>query len=515
MKIWRWSQSSIISELHSLNILSRTCKSSYEGLCSSIDQLCEENIYANTCDLDVRRMTNTSTAKEILAARTRKYRVILILGVLLILAFLILFILTGVLFRYYKSIREEMSQMNDKSIEDTISQLKSNNKKIEKEIFQLKDTNIEDAISQLKSKDTNTEDAISQLKRKDTNIEDAISQLKSKDTNIEDAISQLKSKDTNTEDAISQLKSKDTNIEDSISQLKSKGTHIEDEISQLKSKDTNIEDSISQLKSKDTNIEDSISQLKNKDTNIEDSILQLKSKDTNIEDSISQLKNKDTNIEDSISQLKSKDTNIEDSISQLKSKDTNIEEAILQLKSKDTKIEDAISQLKSKEIKTEEEITQLKAYIANITDDLNKMKLIKNKENIQDSCTSCPSGWQLIKSNCYYFQANGETWTRSREECDNRKGIMLILKDKAELDSLLPTIRNEKYWLGLRRDSTNINRWLWADGSSLTFSPWNAGEPNNDKGQEHCAEILGREQSMNDRNCEDRIGYICEKAWTC
>ncbi|XP_073479322.1 uncharacterized protein [Aquarana catesbeiana] len=473
MKIWRWSQSSIISELHSLNILSRTCKSSYEGLCSSIDQLCEENIYANTCDLDVRRMTNTSTAKEILAARTRKYRVILILGVLLILAFLILFILTGVLFRYYKSIREEMSQMNDKSIEDTISQLKSNNKKIEKEIFQLKDTNIEDAISQLKSKDTNTEDAISQLK------------------------------------------SKDTNIEDSISQLKSKGTHIEDEISQLKSKDTNIEDSISQLKSKDTNIEDSISQLKNKDTNIEDSILQLKSKDTNIEDSISQLKNKDTNIEDSISQLKSKDTNIEDSISQLKSKDTNIEEAILQLKSKDTKIEDAISQLKSKEIKTEEEITQLKAYIANITDDLNKMKLIKNKENIQDSCTSCPSGWQLIKSNCYYFQANGETWTRSREECDNRKGIMLILKDKAELDSLLPTIRNEKYWLGLRRDSTNINRWLWADGSSLTFSPWNAGEPNNDKGQEHCAEILGREQSMNDRNCEDRIGYICEKAWTC
>ncbi|XP_073479321.1 uncharacterized protein [Aquarana catesbeiana] len=473
MKIWRWSQSSIISELHSLNILSRTCKSSYEGLCSSIDQLCEENIYANTCDLDVRRMTNTSTAKEILAARTRKYRVILILGVLLILAFLILFILTGVLFRYYKSIREEMSQMNDKSIEDTISQLKSNNKKIEKEIFQLKDTNIEDAISQLKSKDTNTEDAISQLKRKDTNIEDAISQLKSKDTNIEDAISQLKSKDTNTEDAISQLKSKDT--------------HIEDEISQLNNKDTNIEDSISQLKSKGTHIEDEISQLKSKDTN----------------------------IEDSISQLKSKDTNIEDSISQLKSKDTNIEEAILQLKSKDTKIEDAISQLKSKEIKTEEEITQLKAYIANITDDLNKMKLIKNKENIQDSCTSCPSGWQLIKSNCYYFQANGETWTRSREECDNRKGIMLILKDKAELDSLLPTIRNEKYWLGLRRDSTNINRWLWADGSSLTFSPWNAGEPNNDKGQEHCAEILGREQSMNDRNCEDRIGYICEKAWTC
>ncbi|XP_073479331.1 uncharacterized protein [Aquarana catesbeiana] len=277
-----------------------------ENLEMKAEQFCEDNIYANTCDLEVQRIRNTPKAKEIPAARSTKYWSILTLGVLLTLAFIALVILTSFLFIYYKSIKEEMSH----------------------------------------------------LKNSDTNIEDAISQLKSKDTNIEDAISQLKSKDTNIEDAISQLKSKDKNIEDAISQLKS-------------------------------------------------------------------------------------------------------------------------------------------------------------KENIQDSCTSCPSGWQLIKSNCYYFQAKEETWTRSREECDSRKGVMLILKDKAELDSLLPTIESGTYWIGLRRDSGNINHWLWADGSSLSFSPWYAGEPNNHKGNEHCAEIVGKVQSMNDRNCEDKRGYICEKAWTC
>ncbi|XP_073479330.1 uncharacterized protein [Aquarana catesbeiana] len=305
-----------------------------ENLEMKAEQFCEDNIYANTCDLEVQRIRNTPKAKEIPAARSTKYWSILTLGVLLTLAFIALVILTSFLFIYYKSIKEEMSHLKNS------------------------DTNIEDAISQLKSKDTNIEDAISQLKSKDTNIEDAISQLKSKDSNIEDAISQLKSKDRNIEDAISQLKSKDKNIEDAISQLKS-------------------------------------------------------------------------------------------------------------------------------------------------------------KENIQDSCTSCPSGWQLIKSNCYYFQAKEETWTRSREECDSRKGVMLILKDKAELDSLLPTIESGTYWIGLRRDSGNINHWLWADGSSLSFSPWYAGEPNNHKGNEHCAEIVGKVQSMNDRNCEDKRGYICEKAWTC
>ncbi|XP_040203049.1 CD209 antigen-like protein C isoform X2 [Rana temporaria] len=289
-----------------------------ENLEMEPDQLCEDNIYANTCDLDVRRTRNRSTAKEILAVRSRKYRVILILGVLLILAFLILFILTGVLFNHYKK------------IEDAISQLKSNDKKIEEEMSQLKDKIIEEEMTQQKANYKN----------------------------------------------------------------------------------------------------------------IEDEILQLKSKDSGL-----------------------------------------------------TK-----------------DVSDLQKSVANITDDLNKIKLIINKEA---SCTSCPSGWQLIKSNCYYIQANGETWTRSREECDKRNGVMLILKDKAELDSLVPTIGSGRYWIGLRRDSGDINRWLWADGSHLTFSPWNTGEPNNDKGREHCAEILGGSQSMNDRDCEDKLGYICEKAWTC
>ncbi|XP_077327407.1 uncharacterized protein LOC143961945 isoform X4 [Lithobates pipiens] len=311
------------------------------------DLLCEDNIYANTCDLDVQRMTKAK-AKEIPAARRRKYCVILILGVLLILASLILFILTGVLFRYYKSIREEISQMNDEIIEEEITQLKVNNKIIEEEITQLK-------------------------------------------------------------------------VKDKI---------IEEEITQLKVKDKIIEEEITQLKVKDKIIEEEITQLKVNNSGL-------------------------------------------------------------------TK-----------------DVSDLQKSVTNITDDLNKIKLIINKV-IRDSCTSCPSGWQLIKSNCYYFQANGETWTRSREECEKRSGVMLILRDKAELDSLLPTIGSGRYWLGLRRDSANINHWLWADGSSLSFSPWNTGEPNNDRGIEHCAEILGGSQSMNDRNCEDKIGYICEKAWTC
>ncbi|XP_072259111.1 C-type lectin domain family 4 member G-like [Pyxicephalus adspersus] len=168
-----------------------------------------------------------------------------------------------------------------------------------------------------------------------------------------------------------------------------------------------------------------------------------------------------------------------------------------------------------------EEQIHLRNDVANIKDDLKKNSLPQgtqdNKtENLQAaSCPDCPSGWVLIRSKCYYFQEKAETWERSHQDCAERNAILLVLNDRAELDSLLPRIGRERFWLGLRRNSSNIDEWLWADGSALTFSAWNEGEPNNDKNVEHCAEILGGQRSMNDRDCDNKIGYICESIWMC
>ncbi|XP_077327144.1 C-type lectin domain family 10 member A-like [Lithobates pipiens] len=74
-------------------------------------------------DLEIRSMKNTENVKEIPAARSTKYRVILILGVLLIVAFLVVVILTGLLFTYYKSIKEEMTHLkNEGSTDRTCSE---------------------------------------------------------------------------------------------------------------------------------------------------------------------------------------------------------------------------------------------------------------------------------------------------------------------------------------------------------------------------------------------------------
>ncbi|XP_066446128.1 CD209 antigen-like protein C isoform X2 [Eleutherodactylus coqui] len=142
-------------------------------------------------------------------------------------------------------------------------------------------------------------------------------------------------------------------------------------------------------------------------------------------------------------------------------------------------------------------------------------ELWKSVDITEGSCKTCPPAWKMIKSNCYYFSSSSQTWERSKELCVERNGILLVIKKEFEMISLWPTIRQQRYWIGLKRNPENIDQWEWTDGSPLTFSAWNEGEPNNDRDNEHCAEVLGGRQSWNDCPCNNKLNYICKGVWTC
>ncbi|XP_075061206.1 perlucin-like protein [Mixophyes fleayi] len=156
------------------------------------------------------------------------------------------------------------------------------------------------------------------------------------------------------------------------------------------------------------------------------------------------------------------------------------------------------------------DLSHLKNNVSNIMGDLSKIK--QKVDTTEGSCISCPHGWQLIKAKCYYFQSNATSWLRSKNECAARNSVLLVLKDIFEMNALLPTIGIRKYWIGLKLDTEN---WVWTDGTPLSFSVWNAGEPNNLSKNEDCAEIIGEVQMWNDRPCDNNLGYICKGVWSC
>jgi C-type mannose receptor len=54
-------------------------------------------------------------------------------------------------------------------------------------------------------------------------------------------------------------------------------------------------------------------------------------------------------------------------------------------------------------------------------------------------------------------------------------------------------------------------RFQWQDGSNLSFTNWNNGEPNNYGGVEKCVELFVESGKWNDMDCKYLRPSICKK----
>uniref|UniRef100_UPI001EAEF012 CD209 antigen-like protein A n=1 Tax=Oncorhynchus gorbuscha TaxID=8017 RepID=UPI001EAEF012 len=86
-------------------------------------------------------------------------------------------------------------------------------------------------------------------------------------------------------------------------------------------------------------------------------------------------------------------------------------------------------------------------------------------------------------SSCYYISTNEKTWDGSRKDCQAR-GANLVIINSREEQALIKAF-NKKAWFGLT-DIEVEGTWRWVDGTPLTTSYWNKGEPNDLQGED-CA----------------------------
>ena len=65
-------------------------------------------------------------------------------------------------------------------------------------------------------------------------------------------------------------------------------------------------------------------------------------------------------------------------------------------------------------------------------------------------------------------------------------------------------------WIGLN-DLTKEGKFLWADGSHVTYTNWASSQPDNRKDYENCVEIAVHGGSWKDTSCGRQLPFICEK----
>ena len=130
--------------------------------------------------------------------------------------------------------------------------------------------------------------------------------------------------------------------------------------------------------------------------------------------------------------------------------------------------------------------------------------------------TKCGQGsWLFYNKSCYMFNPvnsnmSGLTWSDARQYCKAQGADLVVAKSSKELFVLLSqafkSSRSRK-WIGLNNIEQK-GEYRWVDGTVPGTLPWDRRQPNND--ENGCANI-NEYGKVNDENCDNKRGYICEK----
>ncbi|XP_078392266.1 CD209 antigen-like protein C [Cetorhinus maximus] len=118
----------------------------------------------------------------------------------------------------------------------------------------------------------------------------------------------------------------------------------------------------------------------------------------------------------------------------------------------------------------------------------------------------CPSGWKVHNHHCYRFSTERVNWNSAKRKCESLNSHLIIINTEQEQKSIKHY--RGTYWIGLTNRESERN-WKWVDGTPVSFTRWDQGEPNNWYVNENCAII--RSADWNDVSCSNHFRFICEK----
>ncbi|CAJ1059159.1 CD209 antigen-like protein E [Xyrichtys novacula] len=123
---------------------------------------------------------------------------------------------------------------------------------------------------------------------------------------------------------------------------------------------------------------------------------------------------------------------------------------------------------------------------------------------------NCDTGWKKYGHSCYFVSTARKSWAASREDCKAQEADLVVMNNEEEKDFVSGLVSGgENTWIGLT-DSAQEGTWMWLDGTPVTTTYWESGQPNSSGGDQDCGEMVQRGE-WNDETCSTNNIWICEK----
>ncbi|KAM7009566.1 C-type lectin domain family 4 member M-like isoform 2-T2 [Tautogolabrus adspersus] len=165
-------------------------------------------------------------------------------------------------------------------------------------------------------------------------------------------------------------------------------------------------------------------------------------------------------------------------------------------------------------------LTSSESYVNAEVDEYQEFPIPEPKEAATEMTTtpietegrSCPRGWLMFASSCYYVSSQRRNWDDSREDCLQRNADLVIINSRREQAFL--TGFSMAAWIGMT-DREEEGTWLWVDGTEVDKDrlQWARGQPDGAFGGEDCGDLRTMITfiGLNDFNCSAITQWICEK----
>ncbi|KAI3355683.1 hypothetical protein L3Q82_004270 [Scortum barcoo] len=91
---------------------------------------------------------------------------------------------------------------------------------------------------------------------------------------------------------------------------------------------------------------------------------------------------------------------------------------------------------------------------------------IRKEDEESQTAKTCPAGWRMFDSACYFFSTTSASWEQSRRDCRD-KGADLVVIESYEEQKFLTIFIKKETWIGLN-DREKEDIWKWIDETPLT-----------------------------------------------
>ncbi|XP_024658576.2 CD209 antigen-like protein A [Maylandia zebra] len=184
----------------------------------------------------------------------------------------------------------------------------------------------------------------------------------------------------------------------------------------------------------------------------------------------------------------------------------------LQTSYNNLKTEQSQLQTSYNNLKTEQ--SQLQTRYNNLVEEKEQLQkrfdnLTTNSDNLQRKLQAYQQNWAAFNGSLFQVSSEKKSWQQSRQDCLQKGADLMIINSRGEQNFVNQL--KMRLWIGLT-DSETEGTWKWVDGTRMTTSYWNSGEPNGGR-NENCGEIktYDSEKSWNDESCSNEKFWICEK----